>query len=259
MKIINFFIFLFLNTFLISQNSVLIKGNVINSEDKEGVENALIVLKLEGGYIFEQKSDSTGKYQFDFSIASPKTFTISIYTDKHTKSKRNKDCGFLVTKETGTGELQFKTEYIKDFYLTKVYDCGSRMSSFVFNTNSIICCNDSLNKIDSTRYDSFNYAINSLIKTLKENPTIIIEFQGHASSIEKNPELIALYRTQLIKEILISKGINGKRIMIKSWGNKKLLIKDDLIKNAKTKEDKLALHQKNQRVLCRIISWDFKE
>ena len=78
-------------------------------------------------------------------------------------------------------------------------------------------------------------------------------------SIEKNNELLALYRTQLIKEVLIAKGINKNRITTKGWGNTKLLIKDKVIKKAKSQEEKLALHTKNQRVVFRIISWDFKE
>lgn len=249
-----------INFHLISQSGiVVIKGTVNSQESNEAVENAHINLKLSKGFTLFHKTDSTGKYEFKFQIDLPSTFTVSIASDKYTRSKTNRDCGFLASKDVGIGELEFNTEYVKDFQLNKVHDCGSRMSAVLFYTNSIINCNDSLNKIDSLSYDSFEYAINSLCKTLKNNPTIIIELQGHASMLEKNAEHLSLYRTQLIKEILIAKGINRGRIMIKGWGNKKLLIKDNVIKKAKTKEDKLALHAKNQRVLFRIISWDYKE
>jgi hypothetical protein len=63
----------------------------------------------------------------------------------------------------------------------------------------------------------------------------------------------------LIKEILAAKGINRERLFVKGWGNQKLLIPDSIIKKAKTKEEKLALHIRNQRVVFKFISWHFVE
>jgi outer membrane protein OmpA-like peptidoglycan-associated protein len=82
---------------------------------------------------------------------------------------------------------------------------------------------------------------------------------GHASTLEKNHELLSLYRAQLVGEALIAKGINRQRIQAKGWGNHKLLIRDETIKKAKTCDEKMALHIKNQRVVFKIVSWDFKE
>ena len=45
--------------------------------------------------------------------------------------------------------------------------------------------------------------------------------------------------------------------MYKGWGEKKVLIKDDVIAKAKTKEEKEALHQKNRRTVFRIVNWDY--
>jgi outer membrane protein OmpA-like peptidoglycan-associated protein len=128
-----------------------------------------------------------------------------------------------------------------------------------FNTNSILSCNDSLNQVDSIRVKTFDYACNEMITILKENPTITIEIVGHASTQEKNHQLLSLYRAQLIKEILVAKVINPKHIKTVGWGNHKLLIKDDFIKKAKTNEEKQSLHLKNQRAYFRVIDWDFKE
>ncbi|MES2760580.1 MAG: OmpA family protein [Bacteroidota bacterium] len=134
-----------------------------------------------------------------------------------------------------------------------------RSTYIYFNTNSIISCNDSLHQLDSMRVQTFDYACKEMITILKENPTIIIEVVGHASTQEKNHELLSLYRAQLIKEILVAKSVNTKRIKTRGWGNHKLLIKDDFIKKARTKEEKQSLHIRNQRVYYRVIDWDFKE
>lgn len=73
----------------------------------------------------------------------------------------------------------------------------------------------------------------------------------------KNPEELSLKRAEDIREKLVLKGINRDRILIKSWGNRKLLVTDQMIneaKNAKTKEEKASIHLKNQRVVFRIVS-----
>lgn len=258
MKLFLGIILLFISyNFIAQDNFVTIKGSVLSSSNNEQIENAIINLKLEGGFCFEQKTDTAGQYEFKFKVEEPSTCTVSISTLKTTRSRTFKN-GFLANKDFGKIELMAGTSYIKNFDLTPV-SCGPGFPGILFNTNSIVSCNDSLSKIDSTRYGYLKDAITFLYQTLKENPTIIIEMQGHASTIEKNPVQLALFRTQMIKEILISKGLNKNRLLTKSWGNQKLLIRDDLIKKAKSKEEKLALHTKNQRVVFRIVSWDFKD
>ncbi len=132
-------------------------------------------------------------------------------------------------------------------------------SSFILPFLIISDAIDSLYKIDSTYYYKFDDVCNQLYITLKEDPTVTIEIDGHASTQEKNHEELSLYRAQLIKEILIAKGINRKRIEAVGWGNHKLLVKDAIIRKSKTKEEKYKLHAKNQRVVFRILNWDFKE
>lgn len=88
---------------------------------------------------------------------------------------------------------------------------------------------------------------------------MVIEIQGHASSIEKKAKRLSLLRAKTVKEKIVAKGINPKRIKIKGWGNQKLLVKNEIIQEAKSEKEKIALHLKNQRVFFRITGWDFKE
>lgn len=241
------------------RDTVVIKGVVTCNTFIEPVQNAEISLKLSGGYTFFQKTDTSGKYEFKLKADTGSQCSISI-TATNAWSRNTKQGCFFSCKDVGTAKLYSGNEYIKDFKLSRAYHCGEKQWSPIrFNTNSIISCNDSLNKIDSLKYDSFNKVISDLYDALKSNPTITIELQGHASTLEKNGKELALYRTQIIKEILIAKGINRKRIETASWGSEKLLVKDAVINKVKTKEEKLTLHLKNQRVIFRIVNWDFKE
>ncbi|MES2515113.1 MAG: OmpA family protein [Bacteroidota bacterium] len=167
--------------------------------------------------------------------------------------------GFLATKDNAIFELTPGKSYEKDFKLTQIPFCGPIAPSILFYKNSILSCNDSLRQKDSSYYESFQNTISILYLSLIEEPSIIIEIHGHASSNEKNSEHLALYRAQLIKEILVAKGINKKRMVVKSWGHNKLIVSNKIIKKAKTKEEKSALHTRNQRVVYRVISWDFAE
>ncbi|RME18522.1 MAG: OmpA family protein, partial [Bacteroidetes bacterium] len=104
--------------------------------------------------------------------------------------------------------------------------------------------------------DSLEY----LYKLLVDNPTIVIEIQAHTDSrgSDKKNDKLSQDRAQSVVDYLINeKKINPARLQAKGYGKRKLLIKDDVIKAAKTKEEQEALHEKNRRVVFRIISWDF--
>lgn len=252
------FISLLSNNTFSQSDSVSISGTVMMDDGKDPVENAIIHLKLSSGIVREEKTDRLGKYKFTVQDTIS-NFSITLATDKSTRSLSRSSSCFFATKDEGKGTLKANTNFVKDFQLVKVLDCGTRMPAFLFAKNSILSCNDSLHKIAPDDFESFENAINFMYQTLKDNPTIVIELQGHASTIEKNHELLSLYRAQLIGEVLIAKGINKNRIKSKGWGNHKLLIKDDSIKKAKTCDEKMTLHLKNQRVVFRIVSWDYVE
>lgn len=242
-----------------AQNTVVnISGVVKSQKDDEPVKDAKVFLKLSGGNDVMHVTDSTGRYAFTLFTDTSTTFILSVGSDKKTVSKTN-PCGFLASRERIIGNLRESRHYRKDFVLQPVYHCNDISIRFLFYTNSLENYNDSLAAGDSVNNLRFATQYNYLCKILTENPGVVIQLDGHASAIEKNPELLALYRAQLIKEILVANKINPKRILVKSWGSQKRLVSDASIKKAKTDEEKKLLHAKNQRVVFRIVSWDFKE
>lgn len=165
-------------------NIVTLEGIVTTDDVKDPVENAIIRLKLSSGVMLEEKTDALGKYKFTVKDTTS-NFSITIATDKSTRSLSRSSSCFFASRDEGKGTLKANTNFIKDFQLTKVLDCGGRMPYILFTTNSIISCNDSLHKINPNTYDSFIDAINMFYETIEANPTIVIEIAGHASSWEK--------------------------------------------------------------------------
>lgn len=241
------------------KDSIIIKGEVLSEENKP-IDKARVHFISSKNHAFEYTTDTTGKYRFYFYTDEVFTATVSIASDRHTTSHKYRDnLGFHASKDTSVFILVPGKNYSKKFVLNSILNCGFLAPGIVFNKNSITSCNDSLHKIDSTAYEKFNSIITLLFLTLKNEKNIVIEISGHASSGEKNPDKLSLNRAEEIKQLLVLKGINPQRIIPKAYGNEKLLITNKVIKQAKTKEEKLALHLKNQRVVFRIINWDFKE
>jgi len=90
-------------------------------------------------------------------------------------------------------------------------------------------------------------SLNFLYQTLVDNPTIIIELQAHTDSRGsdvKNQALSEARAKSCVDYLVNEKKVPPARLTSKGWGEKKLLIKDDQINKAKTKEEKEALHQK---------------
>jgi outer membrane protein OmpA-like peptidoglycan-associated protein len=245
---------------LAQEKTIHIKGRVGCDRSNHGVENALVHLKLSGGYTFTYKTDSSGTYHFDFGMLTPSSCTLNVTTDQSSKSFYVRDGCFLRSKDNGIiPELHDSTDYVKDFVITAAF-CEYEPPTILFRRNSILSCNDSMHVINPKRYDTFDSILKELYHILKTNPTIVVEFTGHASALEeKNADALSLYRAQLMCGLMVAKGINPKRLSARGFGSRKRLITDEQIKKAQSQEEKAALHSKNQRVTYRILNWDFKE
>jgi outer membrane protein OmpA-like peptidoglycan-associated protein len=88
--------------------------------------------------------------------------------------------------------------------------------------------------------------VNRYLNDLKTNPKINIEIRGHCDSLEKNSKKLSLKRSKAIRNYFISKGINKKRIKVKSFGSNQLVNRCD--KNVDCSEEE---RQQNRR--CEMI------
>lgn len=119
------------------------------------------------------------------------------------------------------------------------------------------------NKIEMVEVDSYHESPDSVVRCLSEmlksNPKFVIELSAHADSKEENPEAIASFRGEMIKNMLMCLDINPKRLIVKSYGCKRLLVTEDEISKCLTEDEKNIGRQRNRRVVFSVLRKDFKE
>ncbi|MBI3520068.1 MAG: PD40 domain-containing protein [Bacteroidetes bacterium] len=249
-------------SFILPPLNFNLTGTVVSSENNEPVTNALIHLKGSNGDMFEFKTAADGKY--NFKLKENTSYEVTVATDKSTVSQTFK-LGFLANKDMGkltTVDENESKDFVKDFALTPVkaeirfpavlYALGK--ADLLVDPAGTDPSNDTHKPLNSK--DSLNF----LYQTLIDNPTIIIELQAHTDSRgndAKNQTLSEARAKSCVDYLVNEKKIPIARLQSKGWGEKKLLVKDDVINKAKTKEEKNALHQKNRRTVFRIVSWDY--
>lgn len=226
-----------------------LNGKVVSVENNEPVQNALIRLKGSSGEMFEFKTPADGKYTF--KLKENTSYEVTVATDKNTVSK-SFVLGFLANQEMGklttVAENESK-DFVKDFALTPV-KAEIRFPAVLYE----------LGKADlkPESKDSLNF----LYQTLMDNPGIVIELQAHTDSRgadDKNQTLSEARAQSCVDYLANEKKVPLARLMSKGWGEKKLLVKDDEINKAPTKEEKEALHQRNRRTVFRILNWDYQD
>ncbi|MBX3163135.1 MAG: PD40 domain-containing protein [Bacteroidetes bacterium] len=232
-----------------------LKGSVFNCGDEntgkgqgEPVEGVKVKLIGSNGSIEEVTTAKNGNYTFKLKEAT--TYTVSTETSKSSKSVSFPKDGFLSTKDvrvvTTVGEDKSK-DFQADFCVKPVVPV-LRMPKVLFELGKAT--------LTPAGKDSLNY----LFDILKDNPGIVVELSAHTdnqgdakANMKLSDERAATSRNFLVSE----KGINEKRIMAKGLGATQLLIPDDLIKKAASKEERDALHEKNRRVEFKVLNFDF--
>ena len=104
-------------------------------------------------------------------------------------------------------------------------------------------------------------SLDGLVKTLNDNPTIVIKIMSHTDtrSDDKYNLQLSQKRAQSVVNYLIEESIASDRLEAKGYGEKKLLINDAKIKKLNTEEEREAAHQKNRRTDFKVLSDDFKK
>ena len=166
-------------------------------------------------------------------------------------------------KLTTVAENESK-DFVKDFALTPV-KAEIRFPAVLYALGKA----DLLVDLDGTSKDNDTHkplnskdSLDHLYLTLMNNPSLIVELQSHTDSRgndAKNQILSEARAKSCVDYLIYEKKVSAARLMSKGWGEKKLLVKDDVINKAKTKEEKNALHQKNRRTVLRVVSWDYQD
>jgi outer membrane protein OmpA-like peptidoglycan-associated protein/Tol biopolymer transport system component len=100
-----------------------------------------------------------------------------------------------------------------------------------------------------------NIELDKLVDFLQKNPTLKIELGGHTDTRGDDKENLKLSndRAKAVFDYAIAKGVDGKRLTFKGYGETKPVISDAEIAKLGTDSEKEAAHQSNRRTEYKII------
>lgn len=184
-----------------------ISGKVLNAQTNMPVKARMILERLphSNNIIVHDSDAKTGDYQLN--IFDEIKYSIEVraegyatYTDIISIKKANEE------------------DLIKDIFLVpSMVGQILRMNKLLFKQST------------AEFYENSYEELNSLYLLLKENPSMVVQLEGHTDfrgSSKLNMKL-SQDRVAAVKKYLINKGVNKKRIKIKAFGGTMPLSKDD--------------------------------
>ncbi len=218
-------------------------GQVTEIESGEPIIGATVKLIGSDGSSVESKSDATGNYRFDFTPDGKRYVNANIsYTVSGTMEKHLSD-----TKDFTTVGIEVQTDFTKDLKLKAIKKEPIRLPDILY---------------DLAAWDlkpQYQDSLAGLVKTLNQNPNLVIELGSHTDTRgdNKSNEVLAQKRAQSVVDYLISKGIAGDRLVAKGYGENRPLISDKQIAGMASNEEKETAHQKNRRTEFKILREDY--
>jgi peptidoglycan-associated lipoprotein len=238
-----------------------VSGQVTNIKDKTIIPNCPVILKGSDGTLVQTTTDKDGNY--NIQLKPEVSYEDYTQTNKDLKTP-TAPLGFLASDDRGkfsTVGLKESTNFKKDFQLMPV-EAEIKFPAVLYaldKANLLIDPTGNAKGNDTHKPINSEDSLASLLKTLNDNPSIIIELSAHTDSrgSAKHNLDLSQARAQTCVDWLISKGIPAERLVAKGYGKTKLKISDAQIAKAKTKEEKEALHAINRRTVFKILSWDY--
>jgi peptidoglycan-associated lipoprotein len=236
-------------SFLLPALKFTLCGTVTDFKTKKAVSEATVSLVGTDGSSLETKTDAEGKYCFDLSPATSYVITAG-----------KKDYYLNKTGKTTTVGFEEDKDLIHDFELDPI--------NRVIDLPNIFY---DLGKWD-LRPES-KVALDGLIETLNDNPTIVIELGSHTDTRASDSYNLSLSqkRAQSVVDYLIENDIAEARLVAKGYGEttpkvldnvvgdfpKGSVINDAFIAKLATEELKEEAHQLNRRTEFKVLRNDY--
>ena len=183
---------------------VLVSGNVYNIKTKQPVSASLIYETLPDGIVAGNGISGATDGAFKFVLPYDKNYSIRASADHYFAISENLNLDSLV--KAGYREIH------KDLYLAPI-EIGQ-----VVRLNNVFFDFDKFN----LRSESF-VELDRVVQLLKENPGIEIEMSAHTDSKGADDYNYRLSddRARSVREYIVSKGIDEKRIVSQGYGETK--------------------------------------
>ncbi len=227
-----------------------VSGKVIDADTRANIEGATIEMFGSDGSSVPFKTDKTGAYKFDLKpeTSYKVSATMSNYLNKYL--------------EVSTVGLEQSKDFIGDF------DFALRSTLRAIELPDIY--------YDLAKWDlrpESKAALDDLLQTLEDNPTIVIELGSHTDSrpIPMTNDTLSARRAESVVNYLIQKGVPKERLDYHGYGahEPRILTKDkgsfhagdtlndefiNKLKNNKLKEE---AHQLNRRTEFKVLRTNY--
>ena len=227
-----------------------VSGKVFDADSRANLEGVNIELFGSDGSSIPFKTDKTGTYKFDLK---PET---SYKVSAIMKDYLNKYI------EVSTVGIEVSKDFIGDF------DFAMKSTRKAIELPNIL--------YDVSKWDlrpESKVALDGLVKTMEENPTIVIELGSHTDSrpIPMTNDTLSQRRAQSVVDYLIEKGIDADRLYAKGYGEKEPrvldkdigsfkagdVLSDEFISGLKKNPLKEEAHQLNRRTEFKVLRTNY--
>lgn len=239
-----------------------LSGKIVSCKTNEPLKEVTVLLIGSNGTNVKTKTDSLGNYIFESSILKTNAQYLLSTISTGVRSNIDKDAAFLNSTEKykfSTDSLsQFDFKY--DFCLVEYYPSHRSFPGFFFDTQTTKLNNNFLQDTTYNYQNEFTFVTD----VLNDYPSIVLEVVGHANFDEINVLELSTKRAQTVKDSLVKRGIDEKRLSVKGYGFSKPakidenIINKTYVKTLKTKEEQENAYQRNRRVVIRVLSWDYE-
>lgn len=207
-----------------------ITGKTINNATQKVLPQSKITIIGSDGSTQSTTSDATGSYKF------------TVKKDVNYQLNASKYRFFGDVGEASTYGLKESKEYTINFKLNPIPLKEIVLKGILYDLASADLRDESITTLDS------------LIKTLNDNPTFVIEIASHTDSRADSAYNYDLSqrRAQSVVNYLVSKGIENGRLVPKGYGESRLL--NECKDGVECTEEQ---HQQNRRTSFSVISEDY--
>lgn len=235
---------------------LVITGTILDDSTQAILPGAIVQLVGSDGTLFQAQADSRGIYEFGTNI---------VREDTKYELLVSKEDYFSARSSESTIDVDESQVFVHDFSLEHIPETPIELPEILYEFG---------------RWElqpQFQDSLNTLVQTLEDNPTIIIELASHTDSrgADAFNDTLSQRRAQAVVDFLIEKGIDPDRLRAKGYGKRVprviesdieregfefaegTVLDDDFINSLPSEEHQDAAHQMNRRTEFRVLSDDF--
>lgn len=233
-----------------------LEGTVTDVETKEPLGNMLVTLEGTDGSVQYRITDAEGYYAFetDFNdqrcVLPNTSYTVTVENGGAKSS--NGFWYFSARGQETTVGVNESTRFIKDYQLQcNACRCGEVMlPKVIFPGETTALQNEQGDMRDSLDY---------LVQVLEENPTIVIEVAAHAHlkrASDRKEMKLSQQRAEVCVDYLASKGIDPQRLVPVGYGDTRLIISEEQMRQLEPNDVDRA-YVINNRAVFMVLSFDY--